>query len=485
MRSLSLPAFLVILLVVALFVVALFTLFTTLQEQDKLKQELFVEKELLADIVGRTVFHPLWVYRLGLYPAGREVLVREVGRSKDVEFLHVVAASGGKVVLDSNQKDEGRVSLYATLVEGGGESQIVDGEYYGQKLKVLVSPASGGNAVIIGFSMERIESKIRAVAIRSSLFGILILGFIGGILLFIFQRFVRPMKTIQLALESVRKGSLNVSVDPQKMLGRELRGLAEALNVAVASIKQSKARERSISEAKSEFLSLAAHQLRTPLSAIKWVFHMLIEGSAGKISKSQRELVEKGYFSNERMIRLVSDLLDVVRIEGGRFGNEPVNYSLAKIVADALNGLSVLAEKKNIHFIFKKPTPPLPDIQMDPVGIRIVLENLLENAISYTFPGGKVYISIKQIGKDVQVEVSDNGIGIPKKYISRVFSKFFRAENAVRMETEGSGLGLYLAKNIIKKHKGRIWFESTEGRGSTFYFTLPINNTSRKRTSAR
>lgn len=235
-------------------------------------------------------------------------------------------------------------------------------------------------------------------------------------------------------------------------------------------------REKRMEELKSEFISLAAHQLRTPLSAIKWSLRALMEGDAGKVTKPQYELIEKGYLSSERMIRLVANLLDVVRLEEGRFSYELVDYPIEKVVDEVFNFFKIFAEKKGIRFILKKPTVPLPEVRIDPDSIRIVLENFFDNAISYTRAGGEVRIELTRTDREIQIQVKDNGIGIFENQASRVFSKFFRAIDAVRMKTEGSGLGLYISKKIIEEHGGRIWFKSTKGQGCTFYFTLPIKS---------
>lgn len=232
-------------------------------------------------------------------------------------------------------------------------------------------------------------------------------------------------------------------------------------------------REKMIERIKTEFVSLAAHQLRTPLSAIKWTLKMFLDGDLGEITPDQKAFLEKTYFANERMINLINDLLNVARIEEGRYLYKPQPEDIISIFSDAINFHQEKAERKKIELIFKKPQT-LPKVLVDKEKISLAISNLINNAIEYTLPGGRVTIEVQKREKELLCSVSDTGIGIPKDQQSRVFTKFFRASNAMRLQTEGTGLGLFITKNIIEAHGGRIWFESEEGKGTTFSFTLPI-----------
>jgi PAS domain S-box-containing protein len=232
-------------------------------------------------------------------------------------------------------------------------------------------------------------------------------------------------------------------------------------------------REKMIERMKTEFVSLAAHQLRTPLSIIKWGLKLLLDGDLGKLTPEQRDFVEKTYNSNERMITLINDLLDVTRIEEGRYVYKMGWYDLSLLCRQVIGFHQEEIKKKKIKFEFKKPRK-LPKVKVDPEKITLAIGNLLDNALRYTPSGGRVTISLKSDKRKVEFKIQDNGIGIPENQQERVFDKFFRASNAVKMETEGSGLGLFIVKNIIEAHGGEIWFASKEGKGSTFCFTLPF-----------
>jgi PAS domain S-box-containing protein len=242
--------------------------------------------------------------------------------------------------------------------------------------------------------------------------------------------------------------------------------------VGILMILHDVTREKEIERMKTEFVSISAHQLRTPLSAIKWTLKMFLDGDLGELTKEQREFLEKTYQSNERMINLINDLLNVTRIEEGRFLYKPVLADIVPICQSVIDSYKDEIEKRNLKFKFKKPKE-LPKVRVDIEKISLAIQNLLENAIRYNKFGGEIEMVLKEKEKEIEFSIKDTGIGIPKDQQNRVFTKFFRGSNAMKMETEGSGLGLFITKNIIEAHGGRIWFESEEGKGTTFYFTLP------------
>ncbi len=233
-------------------------------------------------------------------------------------------------------------------------------------------------------------------------------------------------------------------------------------------------REKAISQTKSEFISIAAHQLRTPLSATKWIFRMLLDGDVGKVTKEQEDLLQKGYDSNERIIGLVGDMLSVARIEEGRFGYEFSSVDVVELIKKSLVTYEVKAQEKKIKIDLDLPEEKMNPVKMDPEKIELAFSNLVDNALKYTPEGGVISISLKKDGDDyIKISVKDSGVGIPKDQKERLFHKFFRGSNVIKMQTEGTGLGLFITKNIIVRHGGRIWVESSEGKGTSFNFTLP------------
>jgi signal transduction histidine kinase len=204
--------------------------------------------------------------------------------------------------------------------------------------------------------------------------------------------------------------------------------------------------------------------------------HMLINGDFGELTNEQKVFLMKSYENNERMIGLVNDMLAADRIESGRTKVERIKINLRDLVENVLFELVSNATRQKVKIDFEKNDVTEAFVLVDASKMRAVLQNVLENAIKYTRPGGTVTMRIEKREKDFLAIVKDNGIGIPVAQQSQIFSRFFRASNAVKVETSGSGLGLYMVKKIIELHGGKCWFESEENKGTTFYFTLPIYN---------
>jgi len=234
-------------------------------------------------------------------------------------------------------------------------------------------------------------------------------------------------------------------------------------------------REKAIERMKSEFVTIAAHQLRTPLSAVKWTLRLVLDGDMGPVSKEQAEILQKGYQSNERMINLVNDLLNVARIEEGRFIFGFAEVSFADLVKETIESFQATLKMKNITIKFEKPKGEKITALVDKEKIKLALQNLIENAINYSPAGSTVTILLSCDKMNLTLAVADQGMGVPANQKNRLFTKFFRGSNAIKMETEGTGLGLFLSKNIVERHGGKIWAETEENKGSTFYLTLPLS----------
>jgi signal transduction histidine kinase len=237
-------------------------------------------------------------------------------------------------------------------------------------------------------------------------------------------------------------------------------------------------RLRKLDEIKSGFISVVAHQLRTPLSGVKWTINLLLSGDMGALATEQKTFLMKAYESNDRMISLVNDMLGADRIDSGkvRYLFRPVQ--LVDIIDNVLFELMPQANAKGVVIRFDVTPARLSTVRADPEKLRAVFQNLLENSIKYSRQQGTVEIGLKPEDHDfIEVFIKDEGIGIPKEQQKNIFDRFFRAQNAIKLETDGSGLGLFIVKSIVERHGGRIWFESTEGKGVTFHFTIPVDKT--------
>jgi PAS domain S-box-containing protein len=257
------------------------------------------------------------------------------------------------------------------------------------------------------------------------------------------------------------------------------------LNISASSVKENGqiigaieiirdvTKEKEVDRMKSEFISVASHQLRTPLSAIKWFSGMLKRGDAGELQKEQAEFVENISGSTDRMIEIVDVLLNISRLEAGRIMVEPVPTDLRELVLGVVDGLKDRITEKKQH-LEVEVEEGLPKINLDAGLVTQVYRNLLTNAYKYTPEGGHVTVTVKREGDHVISQVADTGYGVPEAEQEKMFKKFFRGTNVTKVETDGTGLGMYMTKAIVESSGGKIWFHSEEDHGTSFWFTLPL-----------
>jgi len=224
---------------------------------------------------------------------------------------------------------------------------------------------------------------------------------------------------------------------------------------------------------KSEFVNIVSHQLRTPLTNIKWTIDLMFRRKTNDLTGQQLEKIKTIKENNQRMMDLVNDLLSVSRIEQGKLGLQPEKISLEKVIQGLIKEYIPLAGASNVN-LYLEIEENIPLISIDPQGIKFVLQNLIDNAIRYSQGKGQVKIRLLKKGKLIRCQIEDKGVGIPLEDQKKIFQKFFRSRNIMRHQTEGTGLGLFIAKAIIEASKGKLGFQSQEGKGSTFWFEIPI-----------
>lgn len=255
-----------------------------------------------------------------------------------------------------------------------------------------------------------------------------------------------------------------VTVSPI-MIGRRPVGAIEVFRDITLEVE--------IDRMKSDFISLASHQLRTPLSAVKTYAHMLVDGYMGDINQPQKRSLRTIIAAANRMNELISTLLNVTRIESGNIVVSMKQVNLNKLIEDVTKELAVPAVEKNIQIQIDSAAAQPLNIRTDQLILKEILANLLSNAIKYSPNESPVRMTARSKGRDAEICVEDSGWGIPKEAQEQIFTKFFRAQNVSRRETSGTGLGLYLVKGLVERLGGRIWFESTEDKGTRFYVSVP------------
>ncbi len=253
-----------------------------------------------------------------------------------------------------------------------------------------------------------------------------------------------------------------------------LRKRNDDLKSVREELEQVNIRLKALDKVKSEFLSMAAHQLRTPLAAIKWSLSMFKDSAKRQLDNSQIAMLDKAYRANERLVNLVNDLLNVSRIEEGRMSYELERINLVDFLDKTSKDFCPQCDAIGVKFSFKGvPEGKEYFANLDKEKFRLALQNIVDNAIRYNRPGGRVDIAVEEEKDFYRIIVADTGIGIPSEQQSQLFEKFFRASNARKTDIEGTGLGLFIAKAIVKEHGGEISFTSKEGQGTTFVISLP------------
>ncbi len=268
-------------------------------------------------------------------------------------------------------------------------------------------------------------------------------------------------------------GVANRHVDDPMLVALITIALTSILFVLAIVITNSMEKLAEASRMKSEFISIATHQLRSPLSNLRWIVELLMSGKIGKVDKKQTEYFRILKENIYRMNELISDLLTVSRIEASKLPMKKRDISLKNLVDGLIAEYRSFAKASNVEILFDCQEN-LPKINSDPFQVKLVIDNMVDNAVRYIQDRGKVKIKLFKKGRSLHFSVEDNGVGIPEEDRSYIFKKFYRSGNVLKYQTQGSGLGLYLSKAIIKRLKGKIGFNSKENVGSTFWFSLPI-----------
>ncbi len=391
-----------------------------------------------------------------------------VGITNIAEFKELQEKLEEKVKERTKELEESKIALMNTLEDVEGAKKEAEGEK--EKTLAVITNLTDGllvfdkkdNLVLINPQAKVFLGVKKQDIIEKSILELKTIP-VFRFLITIFGEEIKKVSRQELSLKS--NLILEVSTVPI-ITGEEEIGTLVILHDVT--------REKAIEKMKTEFVSLAAHQLRTPLSIIKWSLGMLSAGQFGKITKKQKEFTERAYKNNQRLISIVNNLLDITRIEEGRYISKQTLANIEKIIESIINSSREEIEKKKIKLEFKKSAIEMPKLILDEEKIKIAVQNFLDNAIKYSSIGNKIIISLRVSKKDIEFEIQDSGIGIPQEQKDRVFTKFFRGSNAAAIETTGSGLGLFVAKNIIEAHGGKVWFKSKKNKGSTFYFNLPL-----------
>jgi signal transduction histidine kinase len=253
--------------------------------------------------------------------------------------------------------------------------------------------------------------------------------------------------------------------------------LKHEIDEATRQLRESNKKLRDLDDAKDDFISMASHQLRTPLTSVKGYISMIMEGDVGTVSEKQKEMLHAAYSSSQRMVYLISDLLNVSRLKTGKFVIDPTEIDMPDMIEDEVKQLVASAASRRVKLHFVKPKK-FPKVMLDETKTRQVVMNFIDNAIYYSKGGNKIEIRLTANDKKIEFTVKDQGIGVPKTEQSKLFTKFYRANNAKKARPDGTGLGLFMAKKVIVAQGGAVLFKSNRDKGSTFGFTIPLSRVS-------
>lgn len=245
--------------------------------------------------------------------------------------------------------------------------------------------------------------------------------------------------------------------------------------IDIQKLVDENARLEKICASRSDMVSISMHQVRTAMSALKWIIKMFLDGDLGTLTPEQKNLLQKAFESNERAVNIANELLHYHRTESASektYKIEKIN--IVEIIDNAIFDFFGEARDKNIEIIFVKPEHNFPTIEADHEKIQIIVQNLVENALKYSDNAKKVFITLSHTDKEIEFSIKNNGLIISEESKTKIFEKFYRAPEAQKKEIVGSGLGLYTIKKMIEDHKGKIWFESDEKDGTIFFFKIPL-----------
>jgi len=448
----------------------------------------------LIDKEGNTVAFPDRAYDdiLGRSRASGEGRINLFDHTSSKNFLSALkdmrSGSTGFSVF-SNEEGKNLFIAYAPLKQTGFSMGVVADE------DVILK--------VVGTLRSDISDSIRGTIVKlifpASLFIVFVALIIG---IFIANQVVKPVQKLTEGVREIGKGNLDYSIKVQstneigelassfRQMSRALKksrqelyeysqGLEEQVKERTKELTVANSRLRELDRMKSEFVSVASHQLRTPLTATKGYISMILEGSYGDLSDNVRVALNKVYASNERLVRIVNDLLDLSRIESGKFEYTFSKISLPNLLESAVRELNISAEIKNLRILWKIPANPERfTVSADEEKLRQTFLNLLDNAIKYTLKG---HIEIKIVEDSrpgyIRISIKDTGIGISPDEQKKLFEQFVRGKGGSHVSASGSGIGLYIAKKIVDDHHGHIWAESEgPGKGSTFIVTLPSSS---------
>ncbi len=347
-----------------------------------------------------------------------------------------------------------RIDVSSGWISNPTASRLISLENIPMEAVASVLKCSAAEAESLSKQLPLKSIYIVKLRVRHHLVGILAIGFYTP---------VEQLAEAEVNLLDRLSENIGVALDNKLLFEENKRVLRQ--------LRESNAKLKALDEAKDDFISMASHQLRTPLTSVKGYLSMVMDGDVGKITPMQYNLLNQAFVSSQRMVYIIADLLNVSRLRTGKFLIEATPVDLPAVISDEIQQLDELAKGHSVKIAYEPPKN-FPTLMIDDTKTRQVIMNFIDNALYYTPKGGTVTVKLLDKGSTIELRIEDNGIGVPKDEKHHLFTKFYRAKNARQARPDGTGLGLYMAKKVISAQGGVIIFESEEGKGSTFGFAF-------------
>ena len=410
---------------------------------------------------------------ISLKPLEKEILAIKSGNQGFVYLLD----KQGNLIASSNQQlaNQGENLKYNPLVEEILLASVHNGLLAEDRYENIL----GQKVIFAGRQIERVnwpivsewswQEAMSAVVVIINQFLLVILVSLFSIIffsLFFVWLVARPVEVLTKGTDEISQGNFDYKINIRT--GDELERLGEKFNKMAKVLKENQ-------KLKDEFVFVAAHELRAPVTVIKGYLSMILDGDFGKFDQEIKKPLETMAHLNEGLVGLVHDLLEIARSEAGRLEIKTEPVSIKSLVKEIVEAFQVSSQKKGLKLIYQEADQDF-KVMADPYKLKEVLTNLISNAIKYTLQKGTIKISHEIKGNFLITHIGDEGMGIGKEDMAKLFSKFHRAKTEETKNIEGTGLGLFICKEIITRMKGKIWAESQLGKGSTFSFTLPLSS---------
>lgn len=470
MKILSRSIFLKIFFALFFLIVIIFSInlyLTYYYQREQLENQLIEHQQLLISHVVNEIETD---YTKNQWPFES---LRSLEESKNIMFWLIVEPDG-KIYQSSDPM------IWGKKIEG--EPQLVKDQVFDsfypetkEKIKVIVQPIKlfePGWKFYAVISLQEIDLALRSfltyylfLFFYLAALSALVIALIVSAIVFPLESFTRTIQKIAETNDLSKKITIKTK--------DEIGILANAFNQMLASLQR-------LEKTKTELISLMAHQLRTPCSIISWHTEMLLSADLVRtLNEKQKSYLQTIHQNNQRLIALINNLLNVSRIEMGKLVINPRSTDLIKLIKQSLKDFNLQIKAKRIETEEHYDQLSI-IIKVDPNLMQIVFDNLFSNAIKYIPFQGKINLRVEKRKTDILISIQDTGCGIPKEQQPMIFTKLFRADNARKYDTKGTGLGLYIVKHIIEEGGGKIWFESEENKGTTFYLTLPLEGMRKK-----